>query len=1017
MFSPRPLRRRVPALASRRVANVVEHLEPRCLLAAVTVNANTVVRAVDTKWLGLNTAPWDGQMSTATTNTMVNAIGTAAVRMGGGSYVDGTWHFNLNNQSQTMGQQANFVASRNAVGMATVNYGSGSPQESAALLAYLNGDPSSTFTIGTGEQWNGSAWVNVNWQTAGYWASLRAAAPINGNPDGLNFLRLNRPQPYGFHYWDIGNEVYGSWEEDHHGHATDTLPMPAGVSRAAHDPATIVSFAKQFQTLAASIDPTISIGFDSQNTDPTQFSNWVANVLVQANDAHQNWNIGFVSDHLYMQDSGQDTNDATLLSMIATQVNPTPANPKNWVQRAQKYRTIINSNYTPAEAAGVEIMSTEHNSISSNPRKQMTSLVNGVYLADSIGSIMQTEFNGLFTWDLHNSWTGFAAQSGVYGWRNGGDYGLIGAGNVTSLPSTGVNVPYPSYFAEQIASKIVQAGGSVVQATSNDTSLGAYAVKAANGHLKLLVVNRSKSGLNNDTTGTPALNSTTFTLNGFAASAAAQMWQFGSAEDNVAKNSANGQTSLTQTNPTLSMSGTSIFTMSFPSLSMTVIDLTPVAPSAQVAAVSPNPRADGVPQFTITFNQPVTGFDLSDLSLTRDGNGSSLSGATLSSSDGGITWTLGNTAPLTDKLGSYALTLDGTTAGIAGPGGDFTAVVTRSWAMNTLTGSASGESIRLVRNGASTDYFLNNVLQYSFNASLLPSLVVNTGGGDDVLVLDFSNGNPVSSSTTIDGGSATTQDTFAVVGSSGADTATFNAASIVMGGNTITSSGFENVTFDGAGGFDDVTVNASAMVTFPTTQRLNSLVVNGTLISAPSGSSGLGILTKTLTVTGLLDLTDNDLILDYNGTSQLSAVEASIVSARNGGTWLGASGLTSTTARDNPQHNTTLGAMERPDYPGGSFDGENPDATSVLVKYTYYGDANFSGTVSFDDYVKIDTGFNQHLTGWSNGDFNLDGSVNFDDYVLIDTAFNTQGASLGHLKPTPGQSGTPRRPGLTSTRA
>jgi hypothetical protein len=67
---------------------------------------------------------------------------------------------------------------------------------------------------------------------------------------------------------------------------------------------------------------------------------------------------------------------------------------------------------------------------------------------------------------------------------------------------------------------------------------------------------------------------------------------------------------------------------------------------------------------------------------------------------------------------------------------------------------------------------------------------------------------------------------------------------------------------------------------------------------------------------------------------------------------------------------------------------------SVLVRYTYYGDTDFNGKVNFDDYVRTDNGFNNHLTGWLNGDFDLNGTVNFDDYVLIDLAFNTQSGTL-----------------------
>jgi hypothetical protein len=55
------------------------------------------------------------------------------------------------------------------------------------------------------------------------------------------------------------------------------------------------------------------------------------------------------------------------------------------------------------------------------------------------------------------------------------------------------------------------------------------------------------------------------------------------------------------------------------------------------------------------------------------------------------------------------------------------------------------------------------------------------------------------------------------------------------------------------------------------------------------------------------------------------------------------------------------------------------------------GDADLNGVINFDDYVRVDIGFNSQLTSWSNGDFNASGAVDFDDYVLIDVNFNQQG--------------------------
>jgi len=70
-------------------------------------------------------------------------------------------------------------------------------------------------------------------------------------------------------------------------------------------------------------------------------------------------------------------------------------------------------------------------------------------------------------------------------------------------------------------------------------------------------------------------------------------------------------------------------------------------------------------------------------------------------------------------------------------------------------------------------------------------------------------------------------------------------------------------------------------------------------------------------------------------------------------------------------------------------------ASTGAIGDTYYGDTDFQGTVNFDDYSRIDDGFNNHLSGWQNGDFDYNGTINLNDYALIDTAFNSQSGTLG----------------------
>ena len=165
----------------RRSTPGLEGLEGRQLLATVSVNATQVVRAVDTQLLGVNVAWYDSVLNTPQTQQMVQAAGLTMFRFPGGSSSD-DFHFNAPptyNGEGTDGSMASFIASVGGTGMATIDYGSGSPQEAAAFLAYLNAPVGNTTPIGVGQEWNDStnSWQSVNWQTAGYWASLRAQRP------------------------------------------------------------------------------------------------------------------------------------------------------------------------------------------------------------------------------------------------------------------------------------------------------------------------------------------------------------------------------------------------------------------------------------------------------------------------------------------------------------------------------------------------------------------------------------------------------------------------------------------------------------------------------------------------------------------------------------------------------------------------------------------------------------------------------------------------------------------------
>jgi hypothetical protein len=197
-----------------------------------------------------------------------------------------------------------------------------------------------------------------------------------------------------------------------------------------------------------------------------------------------------------------------------------------------------------------------------------------------------------------------------------------------------------------------------------------------------------------------------------------------------------------------------------------------------------------------------------------------------------------------------------------------------------------------------------------------------------------------------------------------------------------------------------VSVAAGASVVFDATQHLRDLNVAGTATLTQGGAKV--IVTRGLSGTGRIDLTDNDLVLDYapaDPPTLLATIEQRVAAGYNGGTWDGAGIATS--MPDAAGGLTSLGVAEASAVYGidgsatATFSGETVDATAILIKYTYAGDANMDGVISGDDYSAID--FNilvPGATGWFNGDFNHDGAITGDDYSAIDFNILAQGGPL-----------------------
>ena len=333
--------------------------------------------------------------------------------------------------------------------------------------------------------------------------------------------------------------------------------------------------------------------------------------------------------------------------------------------------------------------------------------------------------------------------------------------------------------------------------------------------------------------------------------------------------------------------------------------------------------------------------------------------------------------------------------------------------------------------------------------SAITTVTINGDGVNDSLTVDFSNGNPFPSTVSYTGGSGITN-TMTVTGLGGT-AVTINGSAVTFGSTPINYSDTQfitingnssndvltqaaqpnaSVTFNGGGGNDTLNINGGTYLLNgdPAATTTNLTVNDNSSLFFASASAGTGINARHLAALNLgagataavnspvssgdravvvlgslsinstaqLDLGGNDLIV-HNGN--LATISGWITTGYSAGTWSG-DGLTSSAAHLDSRHLMALGILLNSNGStaiDATFDGQSAVSTDVLVKYTFYGDADLSGTIDGGDYSLIDNGFNTHSSGWFNGGFNYTGTTNGDDYLLIDNAFNSQSSPVDPL--------------------
>lgn len=524
----------------------------------VSVNAADTVRVIDTRHFGINTAVWDSLLDTTITTNLLSSMGAGSLRFPGGSLSD-DYHWATNTTDSNTWTWATsfdqFAQVATAIGaqvFVTANYGSGTPAEAAA-------------------------WVQES----------------------------NVTNHYGFKYWEIGNECYGSWETDN--------------NTVAHDPYTYAQRFQQYYTQMKAMDSTIKIGAVSVPGEDSYANNTNHPVVNPVTGVtHNGWtpvmlatlkSLGVTPDfliyHRYPQSPGGESDLGLLLSS------------GTWSSDAADLRMQL-TDYLGAAGSGVELDNTENNSVSSSPGKQTTSLVNGLFMADSICSAMNTEFNAVTWWDLRNGQeTGNNDSPTLYGWRQYGDYGVVDGADPPAPADF-----YPTFYVERLLQYFARGGDNLVSATSDYPLLSVCAAQRASGGLTLLVINKSASN---------ALNAS-IAISGANPGSTGTMYSYGIPQDNAAETGV-GSADVAST-PATGLSNN--FNYTFPAYSANVIAFggggSPTATPTATVTPSPTDTATAtrtaMPTATITATTTPTKTAIPTSTPTRTSTSTATSTAT-----------------------------------------------------------------------------------------------------------------------------------------------------------------------------------------------------------------------------------------------------------------------------------------------------------------------------------------------------------------------------------------------------
>jgi hypothetical protein len=403
----------------------------------VTVNQSSSGPAVTDQILGMNMAVWYD--FTANTSTIVDAFqgaGIAALRWPGGSTSD-DYHWNGTNANPANGTAPSPGTCAGAYQDSNTNY-----------LNFINELESAI--------------------TGGYDVALTADYGTNpactggGDPtEAANWVKYAYANGGTVSHVTVGNEEYGSWEEDMH--------------TKQHDPGTYASSVigtSGYYDLIKAANASTLVGVDVDANSNCCASGWDTTVLTNAAGSYD-----FVEFHYYPQnplsEGGSGENDTFLVQQAAPELTTN-------INTIKQELVAANEPNTPIYVG-------EMGSVSSNPGKQSVSITQGLFAGQTLGEMMNDGVSRATWWIGFGNCNGTAGNnsSSLYGWQDWGAYNVFSDGSEDpTCPNYGtLGSMSPTAVAFDLFSHVAVNGENVLTATvaGDTTDVRAYAATHSGG--------------------------------------------------------------------------------------------------------------------------------------------------------------------------------------------------------------------------------------------------------------------------------------------------------------------------------------------------------------------------------------------------------------------------------------------------------------------------------------------------------------------------------------------------------